>query len=342
MRHVGTLPSSACELAIAAPRGLGILTAELVEAAADAALALGLSCRIVGPGDGTHGQVLLGINCPPGLADILAASRADRRIVWFGEPVPGSPEVLGGGSTTKPRLFEAGRRISAALPRSGPTRWLVGLGGRVADQEPWGNLRSAVRLASLSDVFVTSSRDVSASMAAAGIETRAVPFGYSPRQHGPLHGDGNRDVDFLVLGGTSGPRSRRRRRHIDSWRRRGFAPAIAEGVWGEERNSLLRRTRVLVEAHRFPGTYIGIRLILALAAGAAVVSEPMKDPHPFASGIHFVEAAGDDVPEAARELLADEPRRRRIVAAGQTLLAEELAMSRCLARVLDGALLSRS
>ena len=97
---------------------------------------------------------------------------------------------------------------------------------------------------------------------------------------------------------------------------------------------MLRRSRVVINVGRTPGNYVGVRLVLAIAAGAVVVSEPMTDPFPFIAGTHFVEAPLDGILEAALALSADEPRRRRIAEAGQALLTGELTMARCLARVL--------
>ena len=109
---------------------------------------------------------------------------------------------------------------------------------------------------------------------------------------------------------------------------------VVEGEFGESPNALLRRTKVVLQVHRLPGTFIGIRLVLALAAGAVVVSEPMLEAHPFVPGVHFVHAPLDRLSAETTALLADEPRRRRIVEAGQALLADELTMACCLRRVL--------
>lgn len=89
-----------------------------------------------------------------------------------------------------------------------------------------------------------------------------------------------------------------------------------------------------LNVQRIAGNFIGVRLVLALAAGAAVVTEPMADPFPFVPGVHYVEAPPENLVDEARSLLADERRRRRIVEAGQELLAGELAMTRSLTRVL--------
>jgi hypothetical protein len=109
---------------------------------------------------------------------------------------------------------------------------------------------------------------------------------------------------------------------------------VAQDVWGADRNALLRRSRVVLNVQRVPGNFIGTRLILALAAGAVVVTDPMDDPHPFVPGVHYVEAPLGSVLDEAVALLADEPRRRRIVEAGQALLTREVSMPRSLARVL--------
>ena len=91
---------------------------------------------------------------------------------------------------------------------------------------------------------------------------------------------------------------------------------------------------MVLNVGRSPGNFVGLRLVLAIAAGAVVVSEPMADPFPFVAGVHFVQAPLDGLLDAARELCADEPRRRRIAEAGQELLTSELSMGRCLGRAL--------
>lgn len=305
----------------------------------DAAAELGWRSRPVSAPD-YRGELtaLIGLNCNRGLAKLLSASRTPNRVVWFGEPLPSmagpedSPHV-----EARSRVFALGRQAVSTLPRSRARTVLGRLGGRMADLEPWDNLRSALQLGSVAESFAVTSRDSAAILEAAGMPCRTVPFGYSPRQHGALQLDGPRDLGTVVLGGFSGPRSRRRKRIVEDWKARGLQVTVVEGVWGDDRNSLLRRSRVVLQVHRFPGTFIGIRLVLALAAGAVVVSEPMRDPYPFVPGIHFIEAPLDRLPEEARALLADEPRRRRIAEAGQELLAGDLSMVRSLGRVLTPA-----
>ena len=331
---LATDPSA--RLGVAAGPGADPLTTELVAAVLDAADSLGLASERLGPAD-DQGSVatLLGLGYPLGLERFFDTPRRCRRVVWFAEPLPPLRDVGRRTTAARSHLFEAGRRAVGLLPRGAVRRTLGRLGGRVADYERWHYLDAAVHLARSSDAFVVTSRDRAAILAARGIPAEVVPFGYSTRQHGPLRPGGDRDVGALVLGGYSGPRSHRRRRWIERWRDDGLNVELAEGVWGDERNALIRRTRVVVEAHRFPGTFIGLRLVIALAGGAAVVSETMPDPAPFIPGVHFVEAPPERLAQETAELLADEPRRRRIVEAGQALLAGELTMTRSLARVLD-------
>ena len=128
----------------------------------------------------------------------------------------------------------------------------------------------------------------------------------------------------------------RRARRVDELRRAeaGSGLRIVEGVWGAERDALLRRTCVLVDVHRIPGNFIGLRLLLSLAAGAALVTEPMTDPWPFIPGVHYLEAPGPDLLQVASELAADPVRRSALVDAGQALLRDQLTMRASLEGVL--------
>jgi hypothetical protein len=137
-----------------------------------------------------------------------------------------------------------------------------------------------------------------------------------------------------MLGSRAG--HTRRARQVDGLLRgeTGRDLTIVQGVWGSERAALLRRTRVVVDVHRIPGNFVGLRLLLTLAAGAALVTEPMTDPWPFVPGIHFLEAPMSDLLDVARHLADDEGERTRLIEAGQTLLRDSLTMQVSLERVL--------
>jgi len=145
-----------------------------------------------------------------------------------------------------------------------------------------------------------------------------------------------RDRPFVFLG--SDPRADHLRRGrivravVDE-----LAPAeltMIDGVWGAERDALLRRSKVLIDVIRIPGNFTGIRIVVGLAAGLVVVTEPLDDPRPFVPGEHFIAAPPDRLAAEALALVADEDRRRHIVETGQRFLRERLSMAACLAEVL--------
>ena len=108
-------------------------------------------------------------------------------------------------------------------------------------------------------------------------------------------------------------------------------------MWGSERAALLRRTRVVVDIHRIPGNFVGLRLLLTLAAGAVLVTEPMTDPWPFIPGVHYLEAQASDLLDVACLVAEDDVRRVRLVEAGQAFLGDSLTMQASLGRVLAAA-----
>jgi hypothetical protein len=108
-------------------------------------------------------------------------------------------------------------------------------------------------------------------------------------------------------------------------------------AYGVERGALLRQARVVVDVHRIPGNHPGFRWIVASAAGAAVVTEPLTSPEPLVPGVHYLETATGALAQAVERLLADEPARRRLVDAAQELLAGDLHMRRQLPLALDVA-----
>jgi hypothetical protein len=90
----------------------------------------------------------------------------------------------------------------------------------------------------------------------------------------------------------------------------------------------------VVDLQRVPGNFAGLRILLAGAGGAAYMSEPMVDPHPFAAGVDHVEAPAEALPSEIRTLLADEPRRCAMVRVLQHRMREDLSMETSLRQVL--------
>ncbi len=311
------------------------LFSALVTGVQAAARDLGLDpVDVRGPDDEIGLDRVLLIGRPARHLQLLGTPSSVPRTVWTGEPLPVDAVPSSHRS--------AGTRAGARRPRRQPSRlgrWFrrVPLGGAPARwrAEVLAGRLVRTNLAELrwatdrgADIVVTS-HDRAEILAGHGLASRVVPFGYHRAFAGlltPGDTDG-RDVPLASLGATS--RHLRRGRMLDRFAAdRGGPPLLRlDGVWGDERAAILRRSRVLVDVHRVPGTFIGIRLVLALAAGVAVVTEPMPDARPFETGVTHLEVPADELLDAARGLVADEGRRRGIVASGQALLADRLQLT---------------
>jgi hypothetical protein len=342
VRDAHTTPAS--RLGVVTDPSMGSLQAELVEAAVAAARRMGLETRTVSAGSPVADLTwLLGIGTEQPYSRVMeTAGQADGpfRIAWIGEPLL-APGDRGSGilSRVSRSRAVAGMRLPPALRGIVLPGPLGRARSRVRyDKELARNTRRIPSLAAITDRIVVTSRDQQAILARNGSDSMVVPFGYEPAVHGALASPAlSRDIDLLSLGHHGALGGLRRYEYLASPASEEPHLLTAEGVWGPERNALLRRTRVVLNVQRVPGTFIGLRLVLSLAAGAAVVTEPMTDPHPFVPGVHYVEAPLDRLMDESRALLSDEPRRRRIVTAGQEMMRRELAMTVSLARVLEPA-----
>ncbi len=300
---------------------------------------LGRDAHLVRRGDDqSELGVLLGIGNPSSFLPILVASPVCPRVIWSGEPIPvrGEPPAgLVGRIARSPRLDDLRHRLQPIkdLPLPGPLARMRA--SATLDHHRARYVRELATVARTADRVVVTSRDRRSALLEHGLTAVAVPFGYVAATAGPITSPGECDRDLAIVSlGVHAPRLAGRRSLVARWQADEPRITVLDGVWGEERGSLLRRSRVVLNVGRTPGNFVGVRLVLALAAGAVVVSEPMADPFPFVAGVHFVEAPLDGLLDAARELHADEPRRRRIAEAGQALLVGELSMSRCLRAAL--------
>ncbi len=332
--------------------GLGVdpdpLFADLIDAVRASAADLGLSTRDVrttGDADGLESLLLIG---RPGRYQALLGAReggGPRRIVWTGEPLPAvrADGPAGPSAAARSPAAPAGRGVrplGAVLRRArlpGPLdRRRVAVTTERLLQANLGELSMA---ASAGARLVVTSRDRAAALATESIDAAVVPFGYHERHAGPLTaaGSGPRDLRMLMLGSRAS--HTRRARRVDELVRSeaGRDLTIVEGVWGSERAALLRRARVVVDIHRIPGNFVGLRLLLTLAAGAVLVTEPMTDPWPFIPDVHYVEAQASDILGVACAVAEDGVRRVRLVEAGQALLRDSLTMQASLGRVLAAA-----
>jgi len=187
----------------------------------------------------------------------------------------------------------------------------------------------------LPDILVVSTPARREFLAERGIESSWVPLGWHPG-HGADLGI-YRDVDVLFLGNLQIPR---RRRMITRLKKAGIELS-ALGSWsdpayhGEARIRLLNRTKILLNIQRYPGELPGLRLILAMANRALVISEPIYRPAPFIPGQHYVEADIDSMAESIRFYLEEDRERERIAANGHRLVTEEITLARSAGRILE-------
>ena len=252
---------------------------------------------------------------------IAALPRAERPLVlvWHTEPLP-MPRAAG----TSRQLLTT-RELGKLVLRD----------RRVNDH--YSNARYLRRLAAegTADVLAVATRAYQAYLEQEGVATELVPLGYHP-SHGRLLGR-ERDVDVIFLGDFRLPRRRRILRLLE----REGVDVLTLGdyanpeLWGEGRVELMNRVKVALNIPRLEGHLPDVRLVVAMANGALVVSEPLYLPEPYVPGVHYVEAPVDRLAETIRHYLEDEDARRRITDEAHRFVATELTLERSFSRLLD-------
>jgi hypothetical protein len=170
-----------------------------------------------------------------------------------------------------------------------------------------------------------------------GIEARHLPLGYTPLWD-RFDAGGERGVDIAFLGCVTERRERLLARWADSlWRRRAHLvisdntrPNVATSqsfVAGEDKWSLLARTKVVLNVHRTEEPYFEWQRVLeSILCGAVVVSEWSTDHDPLVPGEHFLAARPEALHLVAEELLDDADRRQAMQAAAYELVRERLPL----------------
>jgi glycosyltransferase involved in cell wall biosynthesis len=239
-------------------------------------------------------------------------------ILWFSEPLP------------FPR--EAGLRVAPLTVRE--IGKIVLRDRRISDVH--SNARHMRRLAreGILDVLAVAAKSYQAFLAQEGIASELIPVGYHPSLGDRL--DVERDIDVLFLGDL---RVGRRKRILRRLERDGL-PVHAVGsysdpkLWGEGRTQLLNRAKIMLNLPRHSGLLADLRLILGMATGALVVSEPVYLPEPYVPGKHYVEAGIDEMADTARRYLADHEARLRITDEAHAFVTQELTLERSFADLL--------
>lgn len=283
-------------------------------------------------------EVLLAVGSPSPYPDLVRRTPTARRVLWHGEPL--YSRRLPGGAVHRHlptgRLLDGVGRAVPSICRSktyGRWRDIAGI-----VRESLRNSDVLRRNASAFDRLVMDSRERAAAAAEIGIRANVVPLGYHEAYAGALRPpDKPRDIDALFVGGVAQLSRRRRLVRVvtEDLHVRGTVSTVVSGaLFGLDRRRTLQRTRIVFNIHRIPGNFDPHRFIVASAAGAAIVSEPFVDSWPLVAGVHYLESAVDKMPATIAALLADEPRRRRIVDAAQEMLRTEMSLERVLPRVL--------
>jgi hypothetical protein len=173
------------------------------------------------------------------------------------------------------------------------------------------------------------------------IPSRFVPFGYVP-EFGRWLGEQPRDIDVLFLGRLSSRRRTQLRQLEKKLRAAGFnLKVVSRNCYGDERTRLLNRTKILLNVHKFPWEFPGIRLLMGMSCRALVVSEPAPDIKPYQDGVHLVLSPAEQLGETLIKCLQSPSRREAITERAYQFATIEMAMGTRLARALSDLTHSR-
>lgn len=149
-----------------------------------------------------------------------------------------------------------------------------------------------------------------------GIDARHVPIGWMP-EISRIAPAATQDIDILFYGCVN-----ERRKHIlAELYQRGLAVVHRFGVYGEERDALIARAKVVLNLHFYETKIFEVvRVSYLLSNSACVVSEDGLDPDEaeFAGGLAF--SPYESLVATCVGLQGDERRRRELAAAGRRLM----------------------
>ena len=167
------------------------------------------------------------------------------------------------------------------------------------------------------------------------VPSRFVPFGYVP-EFGRWLGEQPRDIDVLFLGRLSS-RRRIQLRHLGkTLRAAGFnLKVVTRDCYGDERTRLLNRTKILLNIHKFPWEFPGMRLLMGMSCRTLVVSEPAPDTQPYQDGVHLVLSPAAELGETLIRYLQSPSQREEITDRAYQFATEEMALDTRLARALS-------
>jgi hypothetical protein len=163
-----------------------------------------------------------------------------------------------------------------------------------------------------------------AALRARGVNVaHVVPIGYT-HELTRIAPAGERDIDVLFYGGLNP----RRQLIIDAMRASGLEVVTATGVYGEQRDSLIARAKVVLNVHFYEAKVLEmVRITYLLANRCTVLSETSADPEEdssLAGSVAFADY-GNLVEEAGR-LVRDEALRHQLAEQGyRSIVARPMA-----------------
>ena len=261
------------------------------------------------------------LNWYPAARHSLAAMRSPERplvILWHTEPLP----------------LPAAAGLSLPLPTLREVAKIVTRDTRATDPRTNARRIGEMRRAGIPDVFVVSTASRKYWLEEHGIESHFVPVGYFPTQGCDLGLE--RDIEALFIGIMTDPRHRRAVRYLE---RKGVdITAIGDwtkrGLWGQKRTEMINRSRFFLGLQRHRGELSGVRMILGMANGALVISEPIFQPEPYVPGRHFVSVPLTEMPEAIRYYTEHRSEADTIAKEGQRFVTTELTIAGSVDRIL--------
>jgi tetratricopeptide (TPR) repeat protein len=162
----------------------------------------------------------------------------------------------------------------------------------------------------------------------AGVDVRLVPLGYVP-QLTRIARHVDEDIDVLFFGALNA----RRRQALDNLRLRGLHVVSLEKCYGERRDELIARSKVVLNLHYYdPGVFEVVRVLYLMANRTCVVSEDGSGSDPFREGVAF--GRYEDLAELCVRFVRDPSGRHQLAEAGL-----KLAQARPATRFFQAALI---
>ncbi|MEO7118928.1 MAG: glycosyltransferase [Candidatus Limnocylindrales bacterium] len=317
---------------------------QVADAAVAAGLEIGYDMRLVRTPEEARGLDTLILPGPPErLLGRLGGATSAGIIAWYTEPLARAPFGPGSRvlrSVTSGHILGTAARALPFLTRSARFRdWWE----RAAwERDMVRNKHELLAMWKRFEEVVVTDQERASALSDVGRSVRVIPIGYHAALAGPIidPAEGQRPIEVFFFGRHL--LAGRRRFRLLARLREELSPDVTvtvpdEWIQGDERAALLARVKVVIDIHRVPGAFSPERHILATAAGAALITEPLPVQPPYTAGTHHIEVPIDGMADAVRSLLAEEDRRVALVRASQALVEGPLDMRVCMRALLGGS-----